>query len=134
MAGSGTKDDPWILKTPPGTSEYQMYRDETGNPPAIVCQVGATQLRYDLRAIEDLAAMLKTHGDWMPLGSADEQKPAPPGSVEAWARSADNPVGGWYGLKKGLRGRFGMYMPPLMEALGLAEVTHDARNNQMRAK
>ncbi|HKZ24765.1 MAG TPA: hypothetical protein VJ398_03135 [Acidimicrobiia bacterium] len=134
MAGSGTKDDPWILKTPPGTSEYQMYRDETGSPPAIVCQVGATQLRYDLRAIEDLAAMLKTHGDWMPLGSADEQKPAPPGSVEAWARSADNPVGGWYGLKKGLRGRFGMYMPPLMEALGLAEVTHDARNNQMRAK
>ena len=134
MAGSGTKDDPWILKTPPGTSEYQMYRDETGSPPAIVCQVGATQLRYDLRAIEDLAAMLKAHGDWMPLGSADEQKPAPAGSVEAWARSADNPVGGWYGLKKGLRGRFGMYMPPLMEALGLAEVTHDARNNQMRAK
>lgn len=134
MAGSGTKDDPWILKTPPGTSEYQMYRDETGSPPAIVCQVGATQLRYDLAAIEDLAAMLKAHGDWMPLGSADEQKPAPAGSVEAWARSADNPVGGWYGLKKGLRGRFGMYMPPLMEALGLAEVTHDARNNQMRAK
>ena len=134
MAGSGTKDDPWILKTPPGTSEYQMYRDETGNPPAIVCQVGATQLRYDLAAIEDLAAMLKAHGDWMPLGSADEQKPAPAGSVEAWARSADNPAGGWYGLKKGLRGRFGMYMPPLMEALGLAEVTHDARNNQMRAK
>ena len=134
MAGSGTKDDPWILKTPPGTSEYQMYRDETGNPPAIVCQVGATQLRYDLAAIEDLAAMLKAHGDWMPLGSADEQKPAPPGSVEAWARSADNPAGGWYGLKKGLRGRFGIYMPPLMEALGLAEVTHDARNNQMRAK
>jgi len=134
MAGSGTKDDPWILKTPPGTSEYQMYRDETGNPPAIVCQVGATQLRYDLAAIEDLAAMLKAHGDWMPLGSADEQKPAPAGSVEAWARSADNPAGGWYGLKKGLRGRFGIYMPPLMEALGLAEVTHDARNNQMRAK
>jgi hypothetical protein len=134
MAGSGTKDDPWILKTPPGTSDYQMYRDETGSPPAIVCQVGATQLRYDLRAIEDLAVMLNAHGDWMPLGSADEQKPAPAGSVEAWARSGDNPVGGWYGLKKGLRGRFGMYMPPLMEALGLAEVTHDARNNQMRAK
>lgn len=134
MAGSGTKDDPWILKTPPGTSDYQMYRDEDGDPPAIVCQVGSTQLRYHLRAIEDLAAMLKAHGDWMPLGSADEQKPAPAGSVEAWARSADNPVGGWYGLKKGLRGRFGMYMPPLMEALGLAEITHDARNNQMRTK
>ncbi|MFI5254998.1 MAG: DUF6855 family protein [Candidatus Limnocylindrales bacterium] len=132
-SGSGTKDDPWNLTTPSGSSAYQMYRDPTLDPPAIVCQVGTTQLRYHLRAIEDLQAMLKTHGDWMPLGAADEQKPAADGTVEAWGRSADNPVGGWYGLKKGLRGRFGMYMPPLLEALGLAEVTHDAKNNRMRA-
>ena len=132
-SGSGTKADPWVLKTPPGTSEYQMYLDDAGDPPAIICQVGGTQLKYDRRAIDDLHAMLKAHGDWMPLGGADEQKPAPEGSVEAWGRSADNPVGGWYGLKKGLRGRFGVYMPPLLEALGLAEVTHDAKNNRMRA-
>ena len=131
--GSGTKDDPWKLRTPTGTSEYEMYRDETLDPPAIVCQVGTTQLRYDLRAIDDLHAMLKAHGDWMPLGSADEQKEAAEGTVEAWARSADNPIGGWYGLKKGLRGRFGMYMPPLLEALGLAEVEHNPKNNRMRA-
>jgi uncharacterized protein DUF6855 len=132
-SGSGTKADPWKLKTPTGTSSYEMYRDETLDPPAIVCQVGTTQLRYDLRAIEDLHAMLKAHGDWMPLGSADEQKPAAEGTVEAWGRSPDNPVGGWYGLKKGLRGRFGMYMPPLLEALGLAEVEHNPKNNRMRA-
>ena len=132
-SGSGTKADPWTLKTPTGTSSYEMYRDETLDPPAIVCQVGTTQLRYDLRAIEDLRAMLKAHGDWMPLGSADEQKPAAEGTVEAWGRSPDNPVGGWYGLKKGLRGRFGMYMPPLLEALGLAEVEHNPKNNRMRA-
>ena len=133
MAGSGTKEDPWRLKTPPGTSEYTMWLDETSDPPAIVCQVGGTQLRYDKRAIDDLQSMLKAHGDWMPLGGTDEQKEAPEGSVEAWARSSTNPVGGWYGLKKGLRGRFGVYMPPLMEELGLAEVTHDPKNNQMRA-
>lgn len=132
-SGSGTREDPWKLKTPPGTGEYQMYRDESVDPQAIICQVGTTQLRYHLRAIEDLHAMLKAHGDWMPLGSADEQKPAAEGTVEAWGRSTDNPVGGWYGIKKGYRGRFGMYMPPLLEALGLAEVTHDARNNRMRA-
>jgi hypothetical protein len=131
--GSGTKADPWKLTTPTGTSEYQMYRDDTLDPPAIVCQVGTTQLRYDMRAIEDLHAMLKAHGDWMPLGSADEQKPAAEGTVEAWGRSPENPVGGWYGLKKGLRGRFGMYMPPLLEALGLAEVEHNPRNNRIRA-
>lgn len=131
--GSGTKADPWKLRTPTGTSSYEMYRDETLDPPAIVCQVGTTQLRYDIRAIEDLHAMLKAHGDWMPLGSADEQKEAAPGTVEAWGRSPDNPVGGWYGLKKGLRGRFGMYLPPLLEALGLAEVEHNPKNNRMRA-
>jgi len=133
-AGTGTKEDPWVLQTPPGTSEYKMYRDETLNPPAIVCIVGTTELRYDLRAIDDLHQMLKQHGDWIELGAADEQKPAKEGTVEAWARSSDNPIGGWYGLKKGLRGRFGMYMPPLMEALGLVELEHNPRNNRMRAK
>ncbi|WP_020522968.1 DUF6855 family protein [Catelliglobosispora koreensis] len=132
--GKGTPDDPWQLVTPPGKGEYQMWKDESANPPELVCQVGSTQLRYRLRAIEDLHAMLKKHGDWMPLGGADEQKPAPEGSVEAWGRSEDNPVKGWYGLRKGYRGRFGVYLPPLLEALGLAEVTHEARNNQMRVK
>ena len=131
--GTGTRDDPWALKTPPGSSEYTMYRDESAQPPVIVCQVGKTTLLYDARAIDDLHAMLKAHGDWMPLGGADEQKPAAEGSVEAWGRSESNPLGGWYGLKKGLRGRFGVYMPPLLEALGLAELTHDKRNNSMRA-
>ena len=131
--GSGTREDPWVLKTPSGSSEYTMYRDEGSDPPSIVCQVGGTQLRYQLRAIEDLHTMLKARGDWMPLGSADEQKAAADGTVEAWGRSPDNPVGGWYGLKKGLRGRFGMYMPPLLEALGLAEVEHNPKNNRMRA-
>ena len=131
--GSGTKEDPWKLTTPSGSSEYQMYRDQSVDPPALVCVVGKTVLGYQFRAIEDLHAMLRAHGDWMPLGSADEQKPAAPGTVEAWARSPENPVGGWYGLKKGLRGRFGMYMPPLLEALGLAELEHNPRNNRMRA-
>ena len=133
-SGDGTKAKPWKLKTPPDTSDYQMYRAEDADPPAIVCVVGTTELRYHLSAIEDLHAMLKKHGDWMPLGSADEQKPAAEGTVEAWGRSPKNPVKGWYGLKKGLRGRFGMYMPPLLEALGLVELTHDAKGNRMRAK
>jgi hypothetical protein len=133
VTGSGTQDDPWQLKTPPGTSDYTMYRDDTSDPPVIVCMVGSTKLTYLARAIDDLHAMLKQHGDWMELGAADEQKEAKPGTVEAWARSPDNPVGGWYGQRKGYRGRFGMYMPPLMEALGLAEVTHEAKNNRMRA-
>lgn len=130
----GTKDDPFKLKTPPLTSEYQMYYDEKDGKPVIVCVVGSTTLLYDRRAIEDLQAMLKKHGDWVELGSADEQKPAKEGTVEAWARSSSNPISGWYGLKKGLRGRFGMYMPPLMEFLGLAEVEHNPRGNRMRAK
>ena len=133
VTGSGTKQLPWLLKTPSGSSEYQMYRDESLSPPALVCTVGKTELRYDLRCLDDLHAMLEKHGDWMLLGSADEQKPAADGTVEAWGRSSKNPVGGWYGLKKGLRGRFGMYVPPLMEALGLAEVEHNAKNNRMRA-
>lgn len=132
-SGTGTRDDPWQLTTAPGTSEYQMWRDETADPPMLVCQVGSTQLKYDLRAIEDLHAMLKVHGDWMDLGAADEGKPARDGTVEAWGRDPGNPVGGWYGLRKGYRGRFGMYLPPLLEALGLAELTHDAKNNRVRA-
>jgi hypothetical protein len=131
--GSGTKDDPWVLSTPPGTSEFQVYRDEGADPPALVCVVGKTVLSYQLRGLDDLHTMLKERGDWVVLGSADEQKPAAEGTVEAWARSSDNPVGGWYGLKKGFRGRFGMYVPPVMEALGLAEVEHKPRNNRMRA-
>ena len=129
----GTKEAPWDLTTPPGTAAYQAYRDETADPPALVVQVGKTQLRYQLRCLDDLHAMLVKAGDWVPLGSADEQKPAVDGTVEAWGRSATNPVKGWYGLKKGLRGRFGMYVPPVLEALGLAEVEHNPKNNRMRA-
>ena len=132
--GSGTPADPWTLTTPPGTSEYQIYRDPDASPPALICRVGKTELRYHLRCIEDLHAMLVAHGDWMPLGGADEQKDAAPGTVEAWGRDASNPVGGWYGLKKGLRGRFGVYVPPVLEVLGLAEVEHLPKNNRMRAK
>jgi hypothetical protein len=130
----GTPDAPWTLKTPPGSSEFQAWRDESADPPALVVQVGKTELRYLLRAIDDLHAMLVAHGDWMPLGSADEQKPAADGTVEAWARSSSNPVGGWYGQRKGYRGRFGMYVPPVLEELGLAEVEHNPRNNRMRAR
>ncbi|MGD9093014.1 MAG: hypothetical protein PVF74_09195 [Anaerolineales bacterium] len=133
VKGQGRKEDPWILKTPPGKSEYQVYKDEAANPPALICVVGKTKLSYQLRCLEDLHAMLKEYGDWMPLGSTDEQKPAKEGTVEAWARSPDNPVGGWYGLKKGFRGRFANYVPPLMEHLGMVELEHNARNNRMRA-
>ncbi len=131
--GDGTRESPWILTTPSGGSQYEMYRDDAANPPVLVCTVGKTVLSYQARCLDDLHAMLKAHGDWMLLGSADEQKPAAEGTVEAWARSADNPVGGWYGLKKGFRGRFAMYVPPLMDALGLAEVEKNPRNNRMRA-
>lgn len=133
-AAAGTPEAPWTLKTPPGTSDFLAWRDATLDPPSLVVQVGKTQLRYHLRCIEDLHAMLEAHGDWMLLGSADEQKPAAEGTVEAWGRAANNPVQGWYGIKKGLRGRFGMYVPPVLEALGLAEVEHNPKNNRMRAK
>ena len=133
-AGSGTRETPWTLKTPPLSSEFEAFRDDALDPPALVVRVGKTELRYDLRCIDDLHAMLKARGDWMPLGAADEQKPAADDTVEAWGRAADNPVGGWYGLRKGYRGRFGMYLPPLLEELGLAELEHNPRNNRMRAK
>ncbi|HYH97518.1 DUF6855 family protein [Hyalangium sp.] len=132
--GLGTREQPWVLKTPPGTSEFQAFRDDTLDPPALIVRVGSTELRYHLRCIEDLHAQLVAHGDWMALGGADEQKPAAEGSVEAWGRSPKNPVGGWYGLKKGLRGRFGVYVPPVLEKLGLAEVEHQPKNNRMRAR
>jgi hypothetical protein len=130
--GDGTKAQPWLLNTPSGQSEFTAYRDEAAG--ALVVQVGKTELRYQLRCLDDLARMLEAHGDWLPLGSADEQKPAAPGTVEAWARAPDNPVSGWYGMKKGLRGRFANYVPPVMELLGLAEVEHGAKNNRMRAR
>ena len=132
--GKGTAKSPWTLKTPPGKSEYQAWREEDAEPPALVVQVGKTQLRYHLRCIDDLHAWLKAQDDWVLLGNADEGKPVKDGSVEEWGRSEDNPVGGWYGLKKGLRGRFANYVPPVLEHLGLAEVEHAARNNRMRAK
>ena len=132
-SGSGTAEDPWQLRTPPLSSQYTMHRDTRDGTEVIVCTVGKTVLLYDARCIDDLHAMLCERGDWVELGSADEQKPAKDGTVEAWGRSPDNPVGGWYGLKKGLRGRFGHYLPPLLEVLGLAEVTHEPRNNRMRA-
>jgi hypothetical protein len=133
VEGMGTPAEPWQLRTPPGASPFEAYRDPDADPPALVVQVGKTQLRYHLSCIEDLHTMLVARGDWMALGNADEQKPAIEGTVEAWGRSEKNPVGGWYGFKKGLRGRFGSYIPPVLEALALAEVEHNARNNRMRA-
>ena len=133
VTGDGTREIPWVLQTPSGGSEYEAYRDETLDPPALVVTVGKTQLSYHLRCLTDLRTMLQAHGDWMPLGSADEQKPAAEGTVEAWARSPDNPVGGWYGLKKGLRGRFANYVPPVLKRLKFAEVESNPKNNRMRA-
>ncbi len=133
-SGTGTREDPWNLATANGGSAYQMYRDETADPPLLVCLVGSTRLTYQLQCIDDLGAWLKAQGDWIPLGGADEQKPAPEGSVEAWGRSEANPVGGWYGTRKGYRGRFGVYVPPLLEALGLVELEHNLKNNRVRAR
>jgi hypothetical protein len=130
---AGTKHDPWELTTAPGTSSYKMYRDDQEDPPTLVCQVGSTTLRYEARAIDDLHHWLQAKGDWVELGAADEKKEAAEGTVEAWGRAPDNPIGGWYGLRNGYRGRFGMYLPPLLELLGLAELAHDARNNKIRA-
>ena len=130
----GTKESPWQLKTPPLSSDFTMHKDSKDGKDILVCTVGKTILHYEFRCLDDLHKMLKQQGDWMELGSADEQKPAKEGTVEAWGRSEKNPVKGWYGLKKGFRGRFGMYVPPLMEKLGLAQLTHEAKNNRMRAK
>ncbi|MGB6501213.1 MAG: DUF6855 family protein [Thermoplasmata archaeon] len=132
--GQGTKEKPWELRTPSGLSSFQAHRDEKANPPLLVVTVGSTTLQYQLRCLEDLRAMLKAHGDWISLGSVDEQKPVTEGTVEAWARAPTNPVRGWYGVKKGLRGRFANYVPPVMEALGWAEVEHKPKNNRIRAR
>jgi hypothetical protein len=134
MSGTGTTEGPWALETPPGTARFTIHRDDAADPPELVCQVGSTKLRYLARCLEDVPAMLREHGDWMELGSADEGKPAKEGTLEAWARSEDNPVGGWYGLRKGYRGRFAMYIPPLLEELGLVELEHNPRNNRIRAR
>ena len=131
MDGTGSPDDPWQLTTAPGSSAYTMHRDDDAG--LLVCQVGTTKLTYLASAVDDLQAMLREHGDWMALGAADEKKEAAEGTVEAWGRSADNPVGGWYGQRNGYRGRFGMYLPPLLEALGLVELEHNPRNNRVRA-
>ena len=129
-----SKTNPWNLKTPPGTSEYTMHVEEKDGASVLACTVGKTVLHYDSRCIDDLHAMLKKAGDWVELGGADEQKPAKEGTVEAWGRSPKNPIGGWYGLKKGLRGRFANYVPPVMEALKLAELEHNPKNNRMRTR
>jgi len=132
-SGSGTKDDPWELLTPPLKSGYTIYRDDAAEPPILVCQVGSTKLTYLARVLDDLPAMLATHGDWMELGSKDEKQATKLGTVEHWARSEDNPVGGWYGQRKGYRGRVANYIPPLLEALGRVELEHKARGNRVRA-
>jgi Family of unknown function (DUF6855) len=133
MSGTGTPDDPWQLKTPPRTSDFTIHRDDSADPPELVCRVGSTTLRYLARCLDDVPAMLRAHGDWIQLGSADENKAAKDGTLEAWARWPHNPVGGWYGLRKGYRGRFAMYIPPLLEELGLVELEHNPRNNRVRA-
>ncbi|MFO0595487.1 MAG: hypothetical protein U0228_09290 [Myxococcaceae bacterium] len=132
--GSGTVDDPWLVKTPTQTSDFQAWRDEEASPPALVVQVGSTRLSYQLRCLDDVVAMLKKHGDWLPLGTSDEGKPTADGTLEAWARSPKNPVGGYYGLRKGYRGRFANYVPPVLELLGKVELEHLPRNNRVRFK
>ena len=129
-----SKDDPLSLKTAPGTATFTMHTDTKDGLRILVCTVGKTVLHYDARCLKDLHAMLKAHGEWMELGGADEQNPAKEGTVEAWGRSQNNPIGGWYGLKRGLRGRFGVYIPPLMEALDLCELEHNPKNNRIRAR
>lgn len=132
--GDGSPDDPWLLKTPTLSSDYEAWRDDAADPPALIVQVGTTRLSYRLRCIEDLHAMLRKHGDWMALGTADEGKPVQAGTVEAWARDTKNPVRGYYGLRKGYRGRFANYVPPVLELLGLVELEHNAKNNRVRAR
>ena len=131
--GDGTTEDPWLLETPSRTSTYSAWRDESADPPALVVQVGTTRLSYRLQALDDALAMLRDHGDWVPLGNADEGKPVKDGTVESWARDPANPVGGYYGLRKGYRGRFANYVTPVLELLGHVELEHGPRNNRVRA-
>lgn len=110
-----------------------MHRDHAADPAELVRQVGSTRLRYLARCLDDSPAMLRQHRDCLDLGSPDENKPAKDGMPEVWARSEGNPVGGWYGRRKGYRGRFAMYVPPLLEHLGLVEPEHNPRNNRVPA-
>ncbi len=132
--GAGTADDPWVLKTPSLSSEYQAWRDDTRTPPALVVQVATTVLSYRLECLDHLAAMLAARGDWMVLGNADEGKTVQPDTVEAWARDPGNPVGGYYGLRKGYRGRFANYVTPILELMGRVELEHGPRNNRVRSR
>jgi hypothetical protein len=132
-SGTGTPDDPWLLSTPSGGSSYSLWLDDSTDPPLLTCLVGKTTLTYLASALDDLHAMLVSTGDWVPLGAADEQKPAMEGTVEAWARAASNPVGGWYGQKTGMRGRFGVYLPPALVHQGRAEIAIENRKARIRA-
>ena len=132
--GDDSRDasNPWHLTTAPGTSAYTMHVAELAGRNVLVCTVGKTVLHYDARCIDDLQEMLKLRGDWVDLGGADEQRTPAEGSVEAWARDPSNPIGGWYGLRNGYRGRFAVYVPPLLERLGRCELEHAPRNNRVR--
>ena len=131
MSGSGTPEDPWKLTTPPGKSGFEMHIDPEKN--VLHCQVGKTWLHYRRESLDDLHAMLVAHGDWMELGNKDEKAEVKPGTVEAWARSEGNPVGGWYGLRKGYRGRFANYVAPVLQALGKVEFEKRGRGWWVRA-
>lgn len=130
-SGNGTEDDPWKLNTPLGKAEFEMHIDEDKD--VLHCQVGKTWLHYRRTALDDLHAMLMEHGDWMELGNKDEKAETKPGTVEHWARSEDNPVKGWYGLRKGYRGRFASYVSPVLARLGKVEFEKRGRSVWVRA-
>jgi hypothetical protein len=131
MSGTGTPGDPWNLTTPAGGGGFQMHIDPDKG--VLHCQVGKTWLHYQVAALDDLYAMLKQHGDWVELGNKDEKQDVKPGTVEAWGRSADNPVGGWYGLRKGYRGRFANYVTPVLKEQGKVEFEKRGRGWWVRA-
>lgn len=128
----GTEKNPWKLRTLSGSSEYAVYRDYISGKEVIVCVVGNTIFHYDYNCLLDLHTLLKENGDWIELGSTDEHTEAKNNTIEAWARSEKNPIGGWYGLKQGSRGNFGAYIAPLMVELGLAEITNDRNDKKIR--
>lgn len=131
-SGKGTSDKPWKLNTPLGKAQFEMHRDEEKD--VLHCQVGSTWLHYQMSALDDLHEMLKEHGDWMELGNKDEKVDTKAGTVEDWGRSKKNPVGGWYGLRKGYRGRFASYVTPVLEHLGKVEFEKRGRSVWVRAK
>ena len=53
----GSPTDPWVLKTPPGTSEFTMHREALNGTDILVCTVGKTVLHYEYRCIKDLHDM-----------------------------------------------------------------------------